>query len=162
MTEGNHPMVELQVKSEEEEVVYYMENSNDNVTSYKGIRKVHEVHGHKSVDNLMHAYKTADLLTPSLKKTVKRVVDDCKTCQKYKKSVPRPQSTLPKASNFNQIVTLDLKEMDGKYILWIICSSFSRFIQGVLIPNKNAETACISNGLAPVNVELLRGYWDHI
>ena len=64
MTEGNHPMVELQVKSEEEEVVYYMENSNDNVTSYKGIRKVHEVHGHKSVDNLMHAYKTADLLTP--------------------------------------------------------------------------------------------------
>ena len=37
MTEGNHPMVKLQVESEEEEVVYYMENSNDNVTSYKGI-----------------------------------------------------------------------------------------------------------------------------
>ena len=151
MTEGNHPMVELQVESEEEEVVYYMENSNDNVTSYKGIRKVHEVHGHKSVDNLIHAYKTADLLTPSLKKTVKRVVDDCKTCQKYKKSVPWPQSTLPKASNFNQIVTLDLKEMDGKYILWIICS-FSRFIQGVLIPNKNAETI----------IKALNETWKHV
>ena len=139
MIEGNHPMIELQMESEEEEVVLFIDNNVDKITSYKGVKKVHEIHDHKYVTNLLHAYKVADLLTPELKTTVNRVVKDCKICQKFKKSVPRPQVTLPKSTDFNQIVTLDLKEISGKYILWIICS-FSRFMQGVLTPNKRAET----------------------
>lgn len=47
--------------------------------------------------------------------------------------------TLPKSSSFNKIVTLDLKEFGSKYILWMV-DSFIRFIQGKLIPNKNAVT----------------------
>ena len=103
------------------------------------MKKVHEVHGHKSEVNLIHAYKVANLLTPKLKSTIKRVVDDCKICQKFRKSVPRPKTSLPKSTDFNQIVTLDLKEIQGKYILWMVCS-FTRFMQGVLLPNKKAET----------------------
>ena len=37
------------------------------------------------------------------------------------------------------VVTLDLKQMDGRYILWMVCS-FTRFIKGVVIQNKEAET----------------------
>ena len=68
MTEGSHPMIELEMESEDESVSYFIESNTENVTSYKGIKKVHEVHGHKSESNLLHAYKTAFLLTQDLKK----------------------------------------------------------------------------------------------
>ena len=47
--------------------------------------------------------------------------------------------TLPKASSFNEVVTLDLKEFGSKYVLWMI-DSFSRFIVGKLLSNKKADT----------------------
>ena len=47
--------------------------------------------------------------------------------------------TLPKATSFNEVVTLDLKEFGTKYVLWII-DSFSRFMVGKLITNKKADT----------------------
>ena len=47
--------------------------------------------------------------------------------------------TLPKSWSFNEVVTLDLKEMGTKHILWMI-DSFTRFIQGKLITNKKADT----------------------
>ena len=71
--------------------------------------------------------------------TIERVVNDCKVCQKFKKSVARPRVTLPKASSFNEIVTLDLKEFGNKYVFWMI-DSFSRFMVGKLMSNKKTDT----------------------
>ena len=45
---------------------------------------------------------------------------------------------LPKSRSLNEVVTLDLKEFGTKHILWMI-DSFTRFIQGKLIPNKKAD-----------------------
>ena len=88
---------------------------------------------------MVHAYSNADLLTKDLKETIEKVVDQCRVCQKFRKSMPRPLTTLPKCNDFNQIVTLDLKLWVTKYILWMVCS-FTRFIKGVVIPNKEART----------------------
>ena len=46
---------------------------------------------------------------------------------------------IPRATDFNSIVTLDLKEMDKKYILWIVCA-FTRMMIGVVLKDKKAET----------------------
>ena len=46
---------------------------------------------------------------------------------------------LPKASSFNEIVTIDLKSFRSKYVLWII-NNFSRFVQGKVILNKRVDT----------------------
>ena len=51
----------------------------------------------------------------------------------------RPRVILPKATPFNEVVTLDLKEFDSKYILSIV-DLFTRFIQGKLITNKKVDT----------------------
>ena len=67
------------------------------------------------------------------------MVNDCKVCQKFSKSVARPRVTLPESRLFNEVVTLDLKEFGNKPILWMI-DSFTRFIQGKLITNKKADT----------------------
>ena len=78
-------------------------------------------------------------MSPELRNIIHRVVNDCKVCQKFLKSVARPRVALPKSRSFNEVVTLDLKEFGTKHILWMI-DSFTRFIQGKLIPNKKADT----------------------
>ena len=45
---------------------------------------------------------------------------------------------IPRATDFNSIVTFDLKEMDKKYILWIVCT-FTRMMIGVVLKDKKAE-----------------------
>ena len=39
----------------------------------------------------------------------------------------KPKVALPRATSFNDIVTLDLKQFGNKYILWGI-DSFTRFV----------------------------------
>ena len=60
-------------------------------------------------------------------------------CQRFSRSVATPRVTLPKATSFNEVVTLDLKEFGSKYVLWMI-DLFSRFMQGKLLSNKKADT----------------------
>ena len=48
MTKGNHSMIELHTESNEEQVVNFVDKNWSSVTDYKGVKKVHEVHGHKS------------------------------------------------------------------------------------------------------------------
>ena len=60
-------------------------------------------------------------------------------CQKFSKSLVKPKIALPIASSFNEIVTLDLKQFGDKYVLWCICA-FTRFTQGRLLKNKQADT----------------------
>ena len=78
-------------------------------------------------------------MLPELMNIIHRVVNDCKVFQKFSKSIARPRVTLPKATSFNEVVTLDLKEFGSKYVLWMI-DSFSRFMQGRLLSNMKADT----------------------
>ena len=70
---------------------------------------------------------------------MERVVNDCKVCQKFQKSVVRQRVTLPKSTSFNEVVTLDLNDFGNKYVLWMI-DSFSRLMVGMLLNKKMADT----------------------
>ena len=163
---GSHMIIGLQAlkeKSLNESVKLNEEHVNlgEILTDFKNVRKMHEKLNHKSKANLAHAYANADLLTKELKETIQKVVDQCKVCQEYRKSMPRPAVTLPKCNDFNQIITLDFKIWGKNYILWMICS-FTRFIKGVVIPNKEAETvinAVIQNWNCNFGIPST-GYWS--
>ena len=73
-----------------------------------------------------------------MRNIIYRVVNDCKVCQKFGKSVVRPRITLPTFQAFNEVVTLDLKEFGSKYALWMI-DSVTRFIQGKVTSHKKAD-----------------------
>ena len=99
---------------------------------FRSVRKVHEVNHHKGKEQLMATYRNAGWMSPELSNIIDRVVNDCKVCQKFQRSVARPRVTLPKSTSFNEVVTLDLKEFGSKYVIWMI-DSFSRFMVGILI-----------------------------
>ena len=129
----------LETKRNKESSVLFLENAEGDLCSYKAVRKVHEVNMHKRKDQLVAAYRNAGWMSPGMVDTINRVVNDCKVCQKFEKSVVRPRVTLPRATSFNEVVTLDLKEFGLKYVLWMV-DMFTRFIRGKLIPNKKADT----------------------
>merc|ERR1711889_24350 len=137
-TGGNHVALEIEKGNLKEEQILFTEE-NEDMNTFKAIRKVHEVTNHKSAEQLLKHYRRADLIGPDTVKTIKRVVRDCKICQKFGRSMVKPKIVLPNASSFNEIVTLDLKQFGNKHVLWCI-DSFTRFIQGKLLRNKKAET----------------------
>ena len=49
------------------------------------------------------------------------------------------KETLPKSTKFNEVVTLYLKALGLKHVLWII-NIFNIFVQGKVILNKRVET----------------------
>ena len=75
---------------------------------------------------------------------LKKIYVNCESCKKLKKTPARPKVTMLNALRFNDIVTVDLKEINKgkgsqyKYILYII-DSFTRFTVGVLIKSKKPE-----------------------
>ena len=109
---GSHMKLEMQSLKEKslEESVMFIEQEVMNadaeiLTDFKSVRKIHERLNHKSKENLVHAYSNADLLTKDLKETIKKVVDQCRVCQKFRKSMPRPLTTLPKYNDLKVAFT---------------------------------------------------------
>ena len=113
----------------------FIEN-NDIGTNKKSIEKWHRVLNHKGVKNMELALRNAGRLDPQLSKLINKVVEECSVCQKNSRSQSKPSVAIPRATDFNSIVTLDLKEMDKKYIFWIICA----LMIYVLLKDKKAET----------------------
>ena len=117
--------------------IIFLEDKAGELCSFKAVRQVHKVNRHKQKDQLLACYRNAGWLSPELCDTITRVIQDCKICQKFSKSVMRPKIALSKSRSFNEVVTLDLKEFGAKYILWMI-DLFTRFMQGKLITNKKS------------------------
>ena len=60
-------------------------------------------------------------------------------CLRRKRSQSIPKVAIPRVTDFNQTIACDLKEINDKYILWIV-DTFTRFIKGVVLKNKEAPT----------------------
>ena len=108
-TAGNHVAIEIEKRNLKEEEIFFAKEG-EKLDTIKVIKKVHEVTNHKSAGQLIKNYRNAGLIGPETVKTIRQVVRDCKICQKFGRSMVKPKVALPRATSFNEIVTLDLKQ----------------------------------------------------
>merc|ERR1712177_172223 len=111
----------------------------------------------------------AGRMDTQVSKMIKEAVENCSVCQKAGRSRSKPSVAIPRATDFNSIVTLDLKEMGKKNILWMV-DAFSRTLAGAIIKDKKAETIleklemrrCGSDGIRSSRKKkiLLEDLWD--
>ena len=87
---------------EDDSGILFLEDTIDDLCSLKAIRKVHEVNHHKGKDQLIAAYRNAGWMSLDLVNMINCVVNDCRVCQKFRRSVVRPRVSLPKAKSFNK------------------------------------------------------------
>merc|ERR1711997_1247523 len=103
--------------------------------------------GHPGADKLIDLFRSRGGLSRGVIEIINQCYENCKVCRKHSKKQPRPKVGLPKASEANEVVSLDLKNVsslikkpeDKRYILYLT-DEFSKFIKGVVIPNKEGET----------------------
>ena len=119
-TNSNHYGIEIGLATEEAKEIMFMEGieadeemaykkveevvfakGKDPLDSYKAIRRVHEVTSHKSADQMIRIYRNAGLMGPGVVNVIKRVIRECKVCQKFGKSMVKPKIAMPKAGSFN-------------------------------------------------------------
>ena len=90
------------------------------------MEKLHHYYGHVSVNKLEQLVRNSERLDEKTRRFITEVKEKCVSCKLNKNSIPKPTVSLLRATKFNQVVTLDLKEFKKRseekfrYILYII------------------------------------------
>ena len=106
-------------------------------SKFNQITKIHAQFGHASKDSMEKILKDANLLNNDIKSLVKKVIDSCKTCIKFRKPKLRPIVAFSKADDFNKTVSLDLRELKPGLWYFHMIDEFSRFSAAAIITNKS-------------------------
>ena len=119
------------------EKVLMLESELSNKSKFNQIKKIHAQFGHASKDSMEKILKDANLLNNDNKSLVKKVIDSCETCIKFRKPKPRPIVAFSKADDFNKTVSLDLHELKPGLWYFHMVDEFSRFSAAAIITNKS-------------------------
>ena len=97
------------------------------------IEKLHKQFAHPTGRRLKALLRDAGVQDNSYEKYVDEISDSCQICKKYKKTPPRPCVSLPLATEFNEVVALDLKEWkQGIYFIHMIDLATRFSLAGVI------------------------------
>lgn len=102
--------------------------------------KLHRQFAHPPPERLKKLLRDSDITDKKLLKFIDQVSAECVTCQELKHPPNRPAVGFPLATEFNEVVAMDLKQLKkGIYILHMIDHA-TRYSSGCIIMNKRKET----------------------
>ena len=103
--------------------------------------KLHRQFAHASKEKLVKLVKESkDFNDKEFLKCIEECCDQCEVCRKYKRPFRRPIVGLPIASQFNEVVCMDLKEYKHNKI-WILhlIDAATRYSAGCLVRTKHKD-----------------------
>ena len=145
-TSGGHYLLSLtrrmDAKAESVQRILFTSpfSNGDAVHNEQKVKKLHRQFAHASANSLKTLLRTAGIDDKNIMKLVDSVSDNCSTCKQLKRPANRPVVGLPLATEFNELVALDLKALDnGGYFMNMIDHA-TRYNQGCIIYDKSKET----------------------
>ena len=123
---------------------YKKHAGNDQGLTRKDIIKLHHFFGHCTTQRLEKLIQKAGKWKPEHSEVLEEI-SKCQVCAVEAKRKSLPKTAIPRASNFNQLITLDLKyntkyaEKSSPYILYII-DAFTRYKAAVFLNDKSATS----------------------
>lgn len=141
-TSAGHYVIDLLDNKEElEEVcIAELEESNDTI-QMKALSKIHRQFGHRSKHQFVTILKEAGKWQEKFSKMIDKIMEGCEACILRRKTPDRPAVAPPLASDFGEVVGLDLKVWDKNkniYILYMI-DLFTRYQVATVIRSKEPE-----------------------
>ena len=116
--------------------------SEDSKERMAAMKKIHRQFGHPREETMIGLLKNVKCYDPRTKEMLAMIHRQCKTCPLFSTTPPRPVVSLPIAWEFNEVLTMDLKEvkvLQYKYILHMI-DGFTRMTMSVFMKDKKADT----------------------
>ena len=101
--------------------------------------KLHRQFAHPTRKSLIRLINNAGIKDSNLEKEVGNVSNKCITCIKYRKPFNRPVVCMPLASEFNEMIGIDLKVWGKQYFL-VIVDIATRFCAACVIEDKLPST----------------------
>ena len=115
---------------------------NKALTKQQVIR-LHQSLGHAHRDKIKNMVKQTKLYDDNTLRFIDEL-ENCEVCAVEHNRLPKPRISLPRSSNFNHVLAIDLKENRRysnapPYILYMV-DTFTRFKAAVFIKNKQGST----------------------
>ena len=146
LTKSGHYSVSLDNKqqilkdaaSNKSKIVLHIQSESLNDKSAVA-KKLHSQFAHPPSDKLIRLISAAGLGNDTaLIKAVKEITQNCTICKEYRRPPLRPVVAMPLANSFNEVVAMDLKMFNGKWILHLI-DHVSRFSAASYVTSKKAD-----------------------
>ena len=150
---SGHPLLDLQeggikehmeISVEEIQVLLVSFETDSEADKVKGLVKIHKQFGHQPEEKFISLLKNAGVWKEDMKGHLEKIMTGCVGCLQRRRNPDRPAVALPMASEFNQLIAVDLKILyEGEkklYILHII-DMWSRYTISTFIPRKRARDA---------------------
>ena len=120
------------------------------VTIKEYIKNIHVKHGHIQTKQLTEMLTEEGKWQLLFRNIIENVIGNCTMCLPKHIWSAKQHGTLPKDMDYNDIISVDLKELQPeyrkngfKYILYIV-DEFSKVMRGILIKDKEAETVVMA------------------
>ena len=147
------PLITRNVKQTVKQVMFScpLQKDDDDKANITKIEKLHKQFAHPTAEKLKELIRNSGVVDKKIFKIVDAVTDKCDTCKRFKRPPLRPVVSMPLASEFNEVVALDIKFIDQVPILHMIDHA-TRYSMSCRIRNKRAETI----------VEAVMNHWIRI
>ena len=101
--------------------------------------KLHKQFGHSSTSKILKLVKTPAIEDNELFELIDEIWEDCSICLKNKKAPLKPAARLSLSKYFNDVISMDLKEINSHKILHMIDHA-TRFSSAVVVKSKHKKT----------------------
>ena len=89
--------------------------------------KLHRYYGHPHSRRLIEIVKVSDLNDKQLIEELEKLDKTCEQCVTHRRDPPRPKSSMMTASDFNEVVCMDIKKLSTGDLMLHFIDMFSRF-----------------------------------
>ena len=108
------------------------------LTTAQQALKLHRRFAHASSARVIKLLKSAQMSTKEIEQQLVTLDSTCDFCLRHKRAAPRPKVSLPLAYEFNELVTMDLKMINGVWVLHCV-DYVTRFSAGCVLQSKEGE-----------------------
>jgi hypothetical protein len=122
---------------DEQQVLMVIEAKTDKERE-RMMLKLHRQFGHVS-EECKKLLKKAGINDNDLFKSLEKMIKECELCQRFKKTPSRPAVSLPLASDWNEMVYVDLQQLEPSLWFLHIIDVFTRYSGGAIVKTKTGR-----------------------
>ena len=136
-----NPTSDIETENETFKQILVAETSSNqikNKSPQEVAMKLHRRFAHASSNQLIRLLNNANIKNKAVLDELKNVEKICEFCTKHKRASPLPSVSIPLAYSFNEMVSMDLKQINNKWVLHCI-DYVTRFSAAHPVKDKSPE-----------------------